>query len=136
MDSSTKIHFKLFTISNYLEDKRRYSVGNKMVIYFLQVYLHHPAQFPEAGTGVLMPEDQGKIFRVEVTPSVTESSPNVRALSISERHCLFPDELRLSVFNTYTQQNCLLECRLKSIASRCGCYPYFFSAFTGKLLSD
>jgi amiloride-sensitive sodium channel len=113
-----------------------FSVGNKMVIYFLQVYLHHPAQFPEAGTGVLMPEDQAKVFRVEVTPSVTESSPNVRALSISDRHCLFPDELRLSVFNTYTQQNCLLECRLKNIANYCGCYPYFFSAFTGKLLSD
>jgi hypothetical protein len=97
------------------------------------VYLHHPGQFPEAGTGIFMPEDKRKVFRVEVTPSVTESSPNVRALSISQRHCLFPDELRLSVFNTYTQQNCLLECRLRNIARYCGCYPYFFSAFTGTL---
>jgi amiloride-sensitive sodium channel len=102
----------------------------------LQVYLHHPGQFPEAGTGALMPEAPRKVFKVEVMPSVTESSPNVRALSISQRQCLFPDELRLSVFNTYTQQNCLLECRLKNIANFCGCYPYFFSAFTGMLFSN
>jgi amiloride-sensitive sodium channel len=83
-----------------------------------------------------MPEKQGKVFRVEVTPSVTESSPDVRALSVSQRQCLFADELRLSVFKVYTQQNCLLECRLKHIARFCGCSPYFFSAFTGTSLVE
>jgi hypothetical protein len=112
------------------------SFCKKILIYFLQFHLHHPSEFPEAGTGVHIPEASQKVLRVEVTPSVTESSPNVRALSISERHCLFPDELRLSVLKTYTQQNCLLECRLKAIASFCGCYPYFFSSFTGTLLSN
>lgn len=97
----------------------------------LKVYLHNPVQLPEAGTGVLMPEEEGKVFSVEVIPSVTESSPNVRALSVTQRQCLFPDERRLSVFSTYTQQNCFLECRLRNIARFCGCHPYFFSAFTG-----
>ncbi|KDR09776.1 Sodium channel protein Nach [Zootermopsis nevadensis] len=77
-----------------------------------------------------MPEKNGMAFRIQVTPSVTESSIGVRALTISQRQCLFPDELRLSVFKTYTQQNCLLECRLRNIASFCGCRPYVFSAFT------
>jgi Amiloride-sensitive sodium channel. len=106
-------------------------VCNKMLVYFLKVYIHLPHKFPVIGTGILMPQDQRKVFQVQVTPSITESSRNVRALSISQRNCLFPDELRLSVFKTYTQQNCLLECRLRNIASYCGCYPYFFSAFTG-----
>jgi hypothetical protein len=102
---------------------------------FFKVYLHHPVQVPEAGTGSYMPEKSGKVFKIEVTPSVTESSLSVRALSISQRKCLFPDELRLSVFHTYTQQNCLLECRLRNIAHSCGCHPYFFSAFAGMFYS-
>ncbi|PNF23366.1 hypothetical protein B7P43_G13171, partial [Cryptotermes secundus] len=104
-----------------LQDGQRDKAGTR-------VYVHLPVQLPEAGTGVLMPEEQAKVFSVEVTPSVTESSLNVRALSVSERQCLFPDERRLSVFNTYTEKNCLLECRLSNIARFCGCLPYFFSA--------
>ncbi|KAJ4439331.1 hypothetical protein ANN_07453 [Periplaneta americana] len=99
-----------------------------------RVYLHHPTHFPEAGKGVFLPEQKGKAFRVEVTPSVTQSSAEVRALSIAQRQCLFPDEMRLQVFHTYTQQNCLMECRLHHVANFCGCHPYFFSAFTGKYM--
>lgn len=31
----------------------------------------------------------------------------------------------MTYFNTYSQDNCLLECRVKKIAKQCGCSPWF-----------
>ncbi|PSN57599.1 hypothetical protein C0J52_00506 [Blattella germanica] len=96
-----------------------------------RVFFHHPSQFPESGKGLYVPEERSKVMQVKVVTSVTESGPGVKALSVSKRCCLFPDETHLSVFHTYSQENCLLECRLKNIVEMCGCYPYFFSELSG-----
>ncbi|PSN57595.1 hypothetical protein C0J52_00502 [Blattella germanica] len=98
-----------------------------------RVFFHHPSQFPESGKGVYVPEESAKVMQVKVATSVTQSGPDVRALSISKRRCLFPDETHLSVFHTYSQENCLLECRLKNMAEMCGCHPYFFSGLSVEL---
>ena len=39
--------------------------------------------------------------------------------------CYFPYQKNLTYFDSYSQDNCLLECRIKKISKRCGCAPWF-----------
>ena len=39
--------------------------------------------------------------------------------------CYFPTQKKLTYFQSYSQDNCLLECRVKKITKRCGCAPWF-----------
>ena len=39
--------------------------------------------------------------------------------------CYFPHQKQLSFFKSYSQDDCLLECRIKKIATRCLCAPWF-----------
>ncbi|KAJ9579993.1 hypothetical protein L9F63_004376, partial [Diploptera punctata] len=96
----------------------------------IQVMLHRSSQFPEIGKKTFVPEEENCSFHIEITPSMTESSLGVRALSIAQRKCLFPDEANLKYFRTYTEENCLMECRLDYMEKMCGCHPYFFSNIT------
>ena len=46
--------------------------------------------------------------------------------------CYFPYQKNLTYFDSYSQDNCLLECRVKKISIRCGCAPWFIPRNTGK----
>ena len=39
--------------------------------------------------------------------------------------CYFPYQKNLTYFDSYSQDNCLLECRIKKISKRCRCAPWF-----------
>ena len=39
--------------------------------------------------------------------------------------CYFPNQRNLTYFGTYSQDNCLLECKVEKISKRCGCAPWF-----------
>ena len=34
--------------------------------------------------------------------------------------------LQVTIFKTYSEENCLLECRAKSLLERCNCIPYYY----------
>ena len=78
-----------------------------------------------------------------VTPVYTESSALVRQmevgwcqgkitpLQVKRRNCIFADEknvenAEIAAFKTYSQENCLLECRAKTLLKTCGCLPYYY----------
>ena len=46
--------------------------------------------------------------------------------------CYFPYQKNLTYFDSYSQDNCLLECRVKKISTRCGCAPWFIPRNKGK----
>ena len=39
--------------------------------------------------------------------------------------CYFPEDKNLTYFKYYSQDNCLLECRIKKVARKCGCSPWY-----------
>ena len=39
--------------------------------------------------------------------------------------CYFPKDKNLTYFKYYSQDNCLLECRVKKVARKCGCTPWY-----------
>ena len=56
-----------------------------------------------------------------------QSSENFRKWNgkIENKVCYFPHDRHLSFFKHYSQDNCLLECRLKKISNTCGCAPWY-----------
>ena len=60
-------------------------------------------------------------------PTLFQSSENFRKWNqkLEKKVCYFPQDRNLSFFKHYSQDNCLLECRLKKISTRCGCAPWY-----------
>ena len=62
---------------------------------------------------------------VYITPRAKEIDESGRTLSIQERKCrLIEENNDLKVFKIYTQEACLLECKINMATSKCGCTPW------------
>ena len=73
----------------------------------------------------------GKEIFLTVSAIHTESSEPVREMEVLRRNCIFSDEknvpnAEVTVFKTYSQENCFLECRAKALLKECGCLPYYY----------
>lgn len=105
------------------------STFNNHLKYFAihcKILVHGPASFPEAGNGLFLLDRSLKMGTVKVSPSVSESSRELGWMRPTIRNCFFTDERRLSITEVYTQTNCLLECRLRTMVRMCQCLPYFY----------
>ncbi|XP_059093651.1 uncharacterized protein LOC131888743 [Tigriopus californicus] len=56
-----------------------------------------------------------------------DSSIQFKAWNKDMKACYFPDDRQLNYFSIYTQDNCLLECRLNKIALICQCAPWYLN---------
>lgn len=69
-----------------------------------------------------------------VRPTLINARKDLAEVDISKRNCIFSFERKLSLFEVYTQKNCILECQVNCTLSVCGCIPYktaiFNSSFT------
>lgn len=93
---------------------------------FTQVIVHTSYEYPNAGDGVWIREEQSKRVSITTYPFITVTSDAVKHLDVRSRGCVFPDEMKLHVYHVYTESSCLIECRLKFIAKVCNCYMYYF----------
>ena len=91
---------------------------------------HDPITFPEVSSkGMVI--GSGKEIFLTVSAIHTESSEPVREMEVLRRNCIFSDEknvpnAEVTVFKTYSQENCFLECRAKALLKECGCLPYYY----------
>lgn len=56
-----------------------------------------------------------------------DSSEQFKVWNKDMKACYFPDDRKLNYFSIYTQDNCLLECRLNKIAPICQCAPWYLN---------
>lgn len=92
----------------------------------MQVIIHTSYEYPSAGDGLWLNEEQGMKTSIRVFPSITVTSDNVKDLEIESRGCVFPDEKDLYIYHVYTESSCLIECRLMYLADVCNCHMYYF----------
>lgn len=58
----------------------------------------------------------------------TYTTEDARQLSIGQRKCIFPDEVKLKYYNDeYTFSGCMRECRLRKSLQLCKCVPPFYA---------
>lgn len=68
-------------------------------------------------------------FSVELLLSMkqTYTTDDARQLSIGQRKCIFPNEIKLGIYNAeYSFTSCMKECRLKKSMQLCRCIAPFY----------
>lgn len=66
------------------------------------------------------------VDRISFSVKQTYTTENTRQLSIKQRHCIFEDEVKLSIDYKYTYTACTRQCRMDTSKSLCGCVPHFY----------
>ena len=67
----------------------------------------------------------GYSTKVYITPTAREIDESGKALSEKQRGCrLNVDNQNLTIFQVYTQESCVLECKIRQAYQRCGCVPW------------
>ena len=60
-------------------------------------------------------------------------------MDLEKRNCVLKDEnlngtgIDKHIFNDYSKEGCLLECKARMLNQRCGCLPYYFPDFSSYL---
>ncbi len=67
---------------------------------------------------------------------VIKTSQAFREWNQQAKVCHFPEDRNVTLFPLYSQDNCLLECRLKKLSATCGCSPWYVEAATDLPLCD
>jgi acid-sensing ion channel, other len=74
-----------------------------------------------------------KSFKLNITPRMMMTSPEMRSYLPTKRNCYYSDEQRLKYFKQYTQSNCEIECLADIVLEDCNCLPLFVES-NGELL--
>ena len=61
---------------------------------------------------------------IKVTPYQVLASDGFDKLTMNERKCAFPNEIKLKMFSNYSQEACQFECGLEEARRVCGCTPW------------
>ncbi|PNF20288.1 hypothetical protein B7P43_G14391, partial [Cryptotermes secundus] len=96
--------------------------------YGAKVLVFNPGDFPDTPSGglieKLVPPKTEVFFRLEATSVYAE--PIVKSFDRKQRGCLFSSELSLLFGDSYSYSDCLMNCRIRSIHTLCGCLPFYF----------
>ncbi|XP_059617760.1 sodium channel protein Nach [Phlebotomus argentipes] len=71
-----------------------------------------------------------------ITMKQTYTTEEARQLSIGQRKCIFPNEVRIKNFpfdEDYTFTGCMMDCRIEKAVKLCKCLPPFYHSIPGSL---
>ncbi|CAG9817679.1 unnamed protein product [Phaedon cochleariae] len=88
-----------------------------------KILLHHPAEVPRVGTQYFRAPLNQEVV-VSVKPDMMTTAPGLRNYDPHRRQCFFPSERYLAYYQSYTQQNCQVECLTNFTLAKCGCVAY------------
>lgn len=113
--------------------------------YAIDMAIHSRESFADSGSFfALLP---GYSVNVYLTPSVVISDEIVRSLPVSQRNCLFENEVQsikkvffvinqdaLKYFfqkttlmnEKYSYSSCMTDCRVRAYIKMCNCIPFYF----------
>ncbi|KAJ9589077.1 hypothetical protein L9F63_017622, partial [Diploptera punctata] len=91
----------------------------------IKIYVHSAEETPTVELSPLYTwrYDMGKIL---FTDKQTYTTSDSRQLSIKQRKCAFPDEIKLDTDVYYTFSGCMSQCRLRLAKEKCNCVPPFY----------
>lgn len=113
------LHFKIYFNRIGLNE---YSCQVFMMLF--QVDVTHPARIPRPKQQFFkIPLDRA--VEARISPEITTTSNAVKKYSPTKRNCYFTTERFLRYFNTYTQQNCQIECKVNYTIHQCGCVNFY-----------
>lgn len=90
-----------------------------------QILIHEAHDFPDTAAmkRIIRPSTFNKLH---VLPQQTYATSYIARESLKRRKCYLPSERKLYYFGSYSQVNCLAECRSSWLYKKCGCaLPYW-----------
>lgn len=67
-----------------------------------------------------------KDYRIPFSVKVLGTENILEKYSVSKRRCRFKHEIgEMKLFEQYTKQNCIFECKLNIVRKICGCLPWY-----------
>jgi amiloride-sensitive sodium channel len=89
------------------------------------VHVFIPTDYPDKSSGNLIENiaDIGTENFFEVVPTTVAAVPDVMNYPVDKRNCLFQVE-QLTQFGVYSQSDCFVDCRIKSMMTLCECIPF------------
>ncbi|XP_049859050.1 sodium channel protein Nach-like [Schistocerca gregaria] len=93
----------------------------------LKLLLFKPGDFADASSGGLVEKLLGprREFFIRLSAQTVAATSEVRSFSPQKRRCLFEDELQERLGMDYSQSDCLVSCRIRSIITLCRCRPFY-----------
>ncbi|CAG9767257.1 unnamed protein product [Ceutorhynchus assimilis] len=88
-----------------------------------KILLHNPAETPRVGMQYFRAPLNQEVV-VAVKPDMMTTSDGLKSYDPHRRQCYFPIERQLAFFQSYTQQNCEVECLTNYTRTKCGCVAY------------
>ncbi|KAJ8923405.1 hypothetical protein NQ315_001963 [Exocentrus adspersus] len=88
-----------------------------------KILLHHPAEVPRVSRQYFRAPLNQEVV-VSIKPDMMTTSSGLKDYNPHRRQCYFPDERYLSYFQSYTQQNCQVECLTNYTLNMCNCTAY------------
>ncbi|KAJ1521038.1 hypothetical protein ONE63_002749 [Megalurothrips usitatus] len=73
-----------------------------------------------------------RVSKLMFVPKMTYTVAGARQLSVRQRGCVFPDEVKLRVSHVYSYTACQRQCRMDRIVRLCGCLPAFYTLLRGQ----
>ncbi|KAK9893081.1 hypothetical protein WA026_023645, partial [Henosepilachna vigintioctopunctata] len=116
----------LSVIINPMIEKNTYSMKPRSI----KVLFHDSLSYPEF-RALKKIITTGTQTHMQILGTRIMCSAEVAELAIEQRECVFPDEVHLKYFKTYSDANCLIEREADEFIRICGCVPFYFD-FTGK----
>ncbi|KAL3285478.1 hypothetical protein HHI36_000010 [Cryptolaemus montrouzieri] len=111
----------LSVIVNPLIEPNKFTEGSRG----LRVLLHNSLSYPDF-RALKKIISTGTQTHLQIIGTRIMCSAEVARLSIEQRECVFPGEVRLKYFKTYTDANCLIERETDELMRICRCVPYYF----------
>ena len=99
----------------------------------VKVSLHNPNEPADLRSNVFsIPLGYSTI--VYVTPKARQIDDSAKDLTEVQRGCRLPERSEdLDIFNVYTKEACIFECKLKQAVRKCGCFPWNYPIIEGSL---
>ena len=92
----------------------------------VKVTLHNPDEPANLQSNVFS-IPLGHSTTVYITPKASEIDNSAKELTEMQRGCRLQERTEdLDIFNIYTQEACLFECKIKQAVRKCGCFPWNF----------
>ena len=133
MASTNSKHFLHVVIENNAEEVQEFEKSSSNTMKrkpsTVSVSLHNPKE-PADTKFIPIKSIQvplGYSTKILITPQARDIDESGMVLTESQRGCrLDEDTDALDIFNVYTRTACLLECKMKYAATRCGCTPWYY----------
>ncbi|XP_055383286.1 sodium channel protein Nach [Condylostylus longicornis] len=124
--SKDKIDEKSVAVHDLYETDKKWSL-QFLLNQTSRIYIFSHEEYFEAGFKHQLVWEKRNEDSILISKKNTYTTDDAKQLSIKQRKCIFPDEVKLSYFKEeYTFSSCMKECRINKAYKLCKCNPPFY----------